>query len=84
MVRLTSKGEVQTRHPREHNEERKAVMSPRLSKEGTYALAWCLPPNQSTAWRGGVDRARALRLGLVARGGFRLGIQESKKRSEQL
>ena len=34
-VRLSSKREAKTRHPREQKEERKAVISPSFSREST-------------------------------------------------
>ena len=78
-ARLSSKREVRTRHLREQKEERKAVISPSFSRESTQALAGCLPSNGSTAWTGGTDRERGLRLGLVARGRFKLGIPRGQK-----
>ena len=52
-ARLSSKREAQTRHPREHKEVRTAVISPSFRTEDIEAIAGCLSPNRSTAWRGG-------------------------------
>ena len=56
------------------------MLSPSFSDASTQTLARCLPPNGSTAWRGGADREMDLKLGLVAKGRCTLGMLESKKR----
>ena len=83
-VRLSSKREAETRRAREQKAERKAVISPGFRRESTQALTRCPPAALCTAWRRGVGRERALRLGLVARGRFRLGVPESRKRRGKL
>ena len=79
-ARLSSKREVQIRHAREQKEKGNVLISPGFSKSSAQALVGCLPPNGSTAWRAGVDRERARRFGLVARGRSRLGTLEGTKR----
>ena len=83
-ARLSSKKEAEIRRPGVQKAERKAAISPSFSKASSQALAGCVPPNGSTAWRAGVDRGWALRLGFVARGRPRLGVPEGRKRRGKL